>query len=84
MSHHVFAVTAETQDLDVKLTEALGPMSVDLEGQLVRSLALRPIFKLFDEAFNSFTAEWLERCNVNDICEFHVNTVGKADCMYHS
>ncbi|KAF7349173.1 Nuclear export factor [Mycena sanguinolenta] len=57
-----FRLTAATTDLDRKFGEALDLLQLDVEGQLVQSLTLRDVFKLFDPMFNSFISEWTESC----------------------
>ncbi|KAJ7057795.1 SAC3 domain-containing protein [Mycena amicta] len=61
----VFPVTATTTDLDGKFQHALNVLEIDVVGRLVQSLTLKDVFKLFDPAFNSFVADWLEICSSN-------------------
>ncbi|KAJ7442519.1 SAC3 domain-containing protein [Mycena galericulata] len=58
-----FGVTATSMDLDRKFGEAIGALQLDVVGQLVQSLTLREVFKLFDPVFYSFISEWMENCS---------------------
>jgi hypothetical protein len=69
-SYQVFAITSATKDLDNKLDTVLNSLSLDTEGQLVKSLSLEGVFKLFEPIFNAFLMEWIENCTVNGRCKY--------------
>lgn len=55
--------------MDNKLDGILSTFALDTEGKLVRTLSLAGVFKLYEPAFETFLAEWLENCTVNGRCE---------------
>ncbi|KAF9466728.1 SAC3/GANP/Nin1/mts3/eIF-3 p25 family-domain-containing protein [Collybia nuda] len=64
LGYSILSITSATKDLDGKLAEALTALSLDLEGEYVRSLSIRGAFKLFEPPFVSFISEWTENCYV--------------------
>ncbi|KAF8063426.1 SAC3/GANP/Nin1/mts3/eIF-3 p25 family-domain-containing protein [Lyophyllum atratum] len=71
-SYHTFSVTSATTDLDEKLGEALNTLSLDLDGNLVRSLTIRGAFKTFEPAFTSFISEWIENCSHDSYFDWYI------------
>ncbi|KAF8623868.1 hypothetical protein AX17_007270 [Amanita inopinata Kibby_2008] len=62
---HVFPVTSEAKNLDVKFREALASFELDVTGKLVQPLNVQDLFKRFEPALDSFAAEWIENCTIN-------------------
>ncbi|THV07242.1 hypothetical protein K435DRAFT_709945 [Dendrothele bispora CBS 962.96] len=64
-SYAIFPVTTATKDLDLKFSNMLASIPVDVEGKLVRSLTLSGIFKFFNASLNSFAIEWIESISIH-------------------
>ncbi|KAF9265005.1 hypothetical protein L218DRAFT_924765 [Marasmius fiardii PR-910] len=60
----VFSISATTKDLDAKFHDALGKLTLDVEGRLIRAVSLTAVFRLFDDKIRPFMAEWIENCAV--------------------
>ncbi|KAF7289939.1 Nuclear export factor [Mycena indigotica] len=58
----IFHLSATSTDVDGKFQQSLSELDMDIVGRLVQSLSLKDVFKLFEPAFHSFVAEWLENC----------------------
>lgn len=65
----MFAITSATKDLDNRLDGVLNTLTLDTEGKLVQILSIDGVFKLYELAFDSFVAEWMESCTINGRCE---------------
>lgn len=68
----MFAITAASKDMDNKLDDVLNTVALDTEGNLVRTLSLAGVFKLYEPTFEAFLTEWLENCTVNGRCELNI------------
>ncbi|KAG7441941.1 uncharacterized protein BT62DRAFT_936575 [Guyanagaster necrorhizus] len=62
-SYEVLSITSTTKDLDSKFAESIGALDFDLEGRLVKGLAVKGVLKLFESILEPFTQEWLGNCS---------------------
>ncbi len=75
LSYQVFAITAASKDMDNKLDGVLNTLALDTEGNLVRTLSLAGVFKLYEPTFETFLTEWLENCTVNGRCKLSSSVI---------
>ena len=61
-------MTVATKELDSKLKAGLSSLQLDLDGRLVSVLSIKGLFKIFEEAYDTFAEEWVENCGNLGYC----------------
>ncbi|KAH7925714.1 hypothetical protein BV22DRAFT_1010643 [Leucogyrophana mollusca] len=63
-AHQEFLLTSTTTDLDIKVSEILQHLSLDVEGTLVQQMTFGALFKTIEPQLN-FAVRWLDSCVIN-------------------
>ncbi|EGO23106.1 hypothetical protein SERLADRAFT_471836 [Serpula lacrymans var. lacrymans S7.9] len=79
-AHYKLSLSAVTKDLDSKLGEAIGLLSLDVSGKYVLGMSSTELFASLQLSPQNFALKWLDQCLIDE--EFNWNLHGQMLEMF--